>query len=190
VNAGVRLAAFGVVLAGALGAGALAGNVVGPISAGEEHSESSEPMSSHGDAGVGADHETDGADGSHGAAGGVVALDGAATTATVDGYEVGLAGTMTHDGGTEVRLDVRRDGRPVTDLSAYPDGYGHLTALGVDDLAPAHVQVLDGDAGGPEVAFALHAPAPGDYRLLFEFAHAGAVHTVQFTVAVTGGHGA
>jgi hypothetical protein len=183
VNAGVRLAAFGVVLAGALGAGALAGNVVGPISAGEEHAGSSEPMSSHGDAGDAGgnvDHEVDD---------GAVAVDGA-TTATVDGYEVGLVGTAAHDGGTEVRLDVRRDGRPVTDLSAYPDGYGHLTALRVDDLAPAHVQALDGDAGGPEVAFALHAAAPGDYRLLFEFAHAGAVHTAQFTVAVTGGHGA
>jgi hypothetical protein len=173
VNARSKLAAFGLVLAAALGLGALAGNIVGPISANED--------------GTGGD----GGDRGHEAAGAAPAseADDEVGAATVDGYEVTLTGTPVAGPASELGLTVRRDGRPVTDLDPYPGAFGHLVVIRSGDLAPLHVQPVGdepsaGDRGGPEVAFTVDVPSPGEYRLLFDFSRGGTVRTAAFTVQV------
>ena len=110
----------------------------------------------------------------------------AAATATVDGYEVALAGTPVAGSESEVTLTVSRGGQPVTDLDPYLGAAGHLVAIRSGDLAYLHVHPLDeaDRANGPEVRFAIEVPSPGDYRLFFDFARRGQVRTAAFTVHV------
>lgn len=105
---------------------------------------------------------------------------------SVDGYEVTLSGTPVAGSETEVGLEVRRGGEPVTDLEPYLGAFGHLVAIRAGDLAYLHVHPLGepGDRGGPEVRFAVDIPSAGDYGLFFDFAHGGAVHTASFTIGV------
>jgi hypothetical protein len=115
-----------------------------------------------------------------------------AATTTIDGHDVTLAGAPAADAAAELRLSVRRDGRPVTDLEPYLGAFGHLVAIRSGDLAYLHVHPLGDepaadDRGGPEVAFSVHVPSPGDYRLFFDFSHDGTVHTAAFTVHVPAG---
>ncbi|MGA6203683.1 hypothetical protein [Nocardia testacea] len=111
------------------------------------------------------------------------------TTVTVDGYTVALTGTIAPGRATDVTFTVTRDGAPVTDLQPYLGAYGHLVALRTADLGYLHVHPAghpgDGTTpAGPGVTFAVTAPGTGDYRLFFEFRHAGAVHRAEFTVPV------
>ncbi|MFI1224645.1 MULTISPECIES: hypothetical protein [unclassified Streptomyces] len=122
-------------------------------------------------------------------------------TVTVDGYEVTLEGALRPGAGSELKLEVEKDGEPVTDLQPYLGAYGHLVALRAGDLAYLHVHP-NGEPGdgrtkpGPEVSFTATAPSKGAYRLFLDFQHEGKVHTAAFTVhtgaAATGesaGHG-
>jgi hypothetical protein len=127
------------------------------------------------------------------------------TTASVDGYEVELTGGLRPGAASEVKLEVSRAGRPVTDLQPYLGAYGHLVALRSGDLAYLHVHP-NGEPGdgktepGPGVSFTATAPSSGSYRLFLDFKHEGQVHTAAFTVkagaaapasghADEGGHG-
>jgi hypothetical protein len=109
------------------------------------------------------------------------------STVTADGYQVGLAGTLTPGRAGELKLKVSRDGRPVTDLEPYLGAYGHLVALRSGDLAYLHVHP-NGEPGdgttkpGPEISFTATAPSTGTYRLFLDFQHEGKVHTAAFTV--------
>ncbi|MEU8296371.1 hypothetical protein AB0C04_03655 [Micromonospora sp. NPDC048909] len=120
-----------------------------------------------------------------------------ATSTTVDGYTVTLAGNPQPGLTAELTLTVSRDGAPVTDLEPYLGAYGHLVALRQGDLAYLHVHP-DGAPGdgrtspGPAVTFLAEVPSAGAYRLYLDFKHGGAVHTAEFTVlagnvAATGG---
>jgi hypothetical protein len=110
----------------------------------------------------------------------------ATATATVDGYEVGLAGTPVAGSESELELSVSRGGEPVTDLEPYLGAAGHLVAIRGGDLAYLHVHPLDeaDERNGPGVRFAVEVPSPGDYRLFFDFSHEGEVRTAAFTVHV------
>lgn len=112
-------------------------------------------------------------------------LPGPAPTATVDGFEVSLAGKFAV-GTSDLTFTVTRAGKPVTDLEPYLGAYGHLVALRIGDLAYLHVhpEGTPGDGhtpSGPTIA--LHAPVPtaGKYRLYLDFKAAGVVHTAEFT---------
>ncbi|MGW0707395.1 hypothetical protein ACWD4G_15780 [Streptomyces sp. NPDC002643] len=110
-------------------------------------------------------------------------------TATVDGYEVELNGTLRPGSESELQLKVSRDGTPVTDLQPYLGAYGHLVALRSGDLAYLHVhpggEPGDGKtASGPGVSFTATAPSAGTYRLFLDFKHDGEVRTAAFTVEV------
>ncbi|MEV5749645.1 hypothetical protein AB0L00_17650 [Actinoallomurus sp. NPDC052308] len=110
-----------------------------------------------------------------------------ATTATVDGYTVTLAGTLVAGRSSRLDMTISRDGRPVTDLQPYLAAYGHLVALRQGDLAYLHVHP-DGEPGdgktrpGPVITFFAEAPSVGTYRLYLDFQHEGTVHTAEFTV--------
>ncbi|MFH9690987.1 hypothetical protein ACH4LE_32560 [Streptomyces sp. NPDC017413] len=119
------------------------------------------------------------------------ALPEAERTVTVDGYEVTLDGALRPGAGSELKLEVEKDGKPVTDLQPYLGAYGHLVALRAGDLAYLHVHP-NGEPGdgrtkpGPEVSFTATAPSEGAYRLFLDFQHDGKVRTAAFTVHAGG----
>ncbi|MEH1166328.1 hypothetical protein V6V47_13160 [Micromonospora sp. CPCC 205539] len=110
-----------------------------------------------------------------------------ATSTTVDGYTVTLAGAPEPGRTSPLTFTVTRAGRPVTDLEPYLGAYGHLVALRRGDLAYLHVHP-DGTPGdgrtrpGPAVTFLAEVPSAGSYRLYLDFRHDGSVHTAEFTV--------
>ncbi|MFE7138991.1 hypothetical protein ACFVAG_14700 [Streptomyces sp. NPDC057644] len=118
-------------------------------------------------------------------------LPDAERTVTVDGYEVTLDGALRPGSGSELELEVEKDGKPVTDLQPYLGAYGHLVALRAGDLAYLHVHP-NGEPGdgrtesGPEVSFTATAPSKGAYRLFLDFRHEGRVRTAAFTVHAGG----
>ncbi|WP_435974728.1 hypothetical protein [Streptomyces sp. Qhu_M48] len=112
-------------------------------------------------------------------------LPAVAPTATVDGYQVRLGGTLDPGKAGELRLTVTRGGTPVDDLEPYLGAYGHLVALRDGDLAYLHVHPNEGGPG-PDVSFTATAPSAGTYRLFLDFQHEGKVRTASFTVT-TGG---
>lgn len=116
-----------------------------------------------------------------------VALPAVSRTAQVAGYTVTLAGDLVAGQQSPVVLTVRRDGRPVTDLQPYLAAYGHLVSLRDGDLAYLHThpEGAPGDGrtpAGPDIAFAVDVPTPGDYRLYLDFRHQGVVRTAEFTI--------
>lgn len=111
-------------------------------------------------------------------------------TASVDGYTVTLDGDLTPGADAELRLNVSRAGKPVTDLEPYLGAYGHLVALREGDLAYLHVHPEgtpgDGETNsGPEVVFMAAVPSGGGYHLYLDFKHRGVVRTAAFTVRTT-----
>ncbi|MET9832112.1 hypothetical protein ABZ078_23060 [Streptomyces sp. NPDC006385] len=113
------------------------------------------------------------------------------TTAKVQGYEVRLDGGLRPGKASELKLNVSRNGRPVTDLQPYLGAYGHLVALRSGDLAYLHVHP-NGEPGdgatkpGPQISFTATAPSGGAYRLFLDFKHDGKVYTAAFTVRAGG----
>ncbi|MPY53660.1 hypothetical protein [Streptomyces acidicola] len=109
------------------------------------------------------------------------------TAAEVHGYEVELDGGLRPGKAGELKLNVSRNGKPVTDLQPYLGAYGHLVALRSGDLAYLHVHP-NGEPGdgrtrpGPGISFTATAPSGGTYRLFLDFQHEGKVHTAAFTV--------
>lgn len=108
-------------------------------------------------------------------------------TADVDGYTVTLDGDLRPGTPGELKLNVSKGGRPVTDLQPYLSAYGHLVALRSGDLAYLHVhpngEPEDGTTKpGPEISFTATAPSPGAYRLFLDFQHNGTVRTAAFTI--------
>ncbi|MEU3069033.1 hypothetical protein ABZ712_19365 [Streptomyces sp. NPDC006906] len=114
-------------------------------------------------------------------------LPNAERTVRVDGYEITLDGALRPGADSELKLEVEKDGRPVTDLQPHLGAYGHLVALRAGDLAYLHVHP-NGEPGdgrtesGPEVSFTATAPSKGAYRLFLDFRHEGKVRTAAFSV--------
>ncbi|MEX5712161.1 hypothetical protein AB1484_28730 [Parafrankia sp. FMc6] len=104
-------------------------------------------------------------------------------SASVDGYEVTLAGDLVGGQASPLTLTVHKDGQPVTDLEPYLGAYGHLVALREGDLAYLHVHP-DGEdtSAGPDIPFVADVPTQGSYRLFLDFRHDGVVRTAEFTV--------
>ena len=117
-----------------------------------------------------------------------VALPAAATSTTVDGFDVRMTGHPEAGVETDLTFTVSRDGEPVTDLQPYLGAYGHLVTLRAGDLAYLHTHPGEdaepGVAGGPEVEFMTTFPSPGTYRLFLDFQVDGEVRTAELTVDV------
>ena len=104
--------------------------------------------------------------------------------ARTDGYEVSIHFDRLAVGRpTALAFSVRRDGRPVEDLEPYLGAMGHLVALRRGDLAYLHVHPMAHDHPGV-IEFHTAFPTAGDYRLFLQFAHAGAIQTVDFEARV------
>ncbi|MFE9232429.1 heavy-metal-associated domain-containing protein [Cellulosimicrobium funkei] len=113
------------------------------------------------------------------------------TTASVDGYDVTLDGSLQVGTASRLTLEVTRDGEPVTTLEPYLGAFGHLVALRDGDLAYLHAhpegaEAATGEVSGPTVAFAVEAPTAGRYLLYLDFQVEGQVRTAAFTVEATG----
>ena len=102
-----------------------------------------------------------------------------AGTTIVDDLSVTLDLTPATAGLTAA-LSVRRDGA-VVEPDPYLGARGHLVAIDATDLGYLHVHPTDGD--GP-VSFGIAEPAPGRYRLFFDFSVDGQVRTAAFTVDI------
>lgn len=104
--------------------------------------------------------------------------------ASVDGYEVTLAGAAVAGQPSELTVTVERDGVAVTDLEPYLGALGHLVAIRSGDLGYVHAHPGEATEGGqgPIVPFEVVLPSAGRYRLFFEFAHEGTVHMADFTI--------
>lgn len=108
-------------------------------------------------------------------------------TATVDGFDVTISGDLVAGAGSELTVEVTRDGAPVTALEPYLGAFGHLVALREGDLAYLHVHAHGdepeaGDLAGPEVVFTAQAPTAGRYLLYLDFQVDGKVHTAPFVL--------
>ena len=111
----------------------------------------------------------------------VTDLPAAAAYNDVDGYSVTWSGDIAV-GSSSIVLSVDRDGTAVV-TEPYLGAAGHLVVVRVGDLGYLHVHPVD-DTGGIRIRFGADFPTPGLYRLFFDFAHDGAVHTASFTVEV------
>jgi len=160
MNAPVKLAAFGAVLAFVFGGALAVGAAVGPIDIGSDGNHTA----------------------SHSSASAVeVALPEPSPIATIDDYTV----TMTGDpmvGEATLTFTVQRDGAVVR-TDPYFDAAGHLVVIRAQDLAYLHVHPQAG-ATTEAVTFVADLPTAGLYRLFFDFSHGGSVHTAAFTVDV------
>lgn len=117
--------------------------------------------------------------------GGVTASD------SVDGFDVTISGDLVAGTGSELTVDVTRDGAPVTALEPYLGAFGHLVALREGDLAYLHVHAHGkepepGDQAGPAVTFTAEAPTAGRYLLYLDFRVDGQVHTAAFVLDAAG----
>ena len=112
-------------------------------------------------------------------------------TASVDGYDVDLAGELRPGSDARLTVSVSRDGRPVTDLQPYLGAFGHLVALREGDLAYLHVHP-EGEPGdgttepGPDVVFYASVPSAGSYHLYLDFKIDGVVRTAVFALSTDG----
>lgn len=105
----------------------------------------------------------------------------------VDGYDVRLRGDLVAGETTDLTIEVRHDGRPVTDLQPYLGAFGHLVALREGDLAYLHVHAdgeepVPGQTAGPTIEFATQAPTPGRYLLYLDFRVDDTVRTARFVL--------
>ncbi len=111
----------------------------------------------------------------------------AAAKARVDGYTVTVQGEPMAGMSHPLTVTVTKDGRPVTTLQPYLDTYAHLTAFHEGDTAFAHLHPttrVDGDHGGPKLAFDADLPTSGNWRLFLQFRAGGELHTAALTLRV------
>jgi hypothetical protein len=117
-----------------------------------------------------------------------VALPAAATSTSVDGFDVRVTGDPEAGAEADLTFTVSRDGEPVDDLQPYLGAYGHLVTLRAGDLAYLHTHPGEdaepGVAGGPDVEFMTTFPSPGTYRLFLDLQVDGEVRTAELTVDV------
>ncbi|MBT2402916.1 MULTISPECIES: hypothetical protein [unclassified Streptomyces] len=112
----------------------------------------------------------------------------APTTSTeADGYTITVKGIPMVGMAHPMTVTISKDGKPVTDLQPYLDTYAHLTAFHEGDQAFAHLHPetkVNGDNGGPDLAFQAMLPKPGNWRLFLQFQTGGRLHTAALTLHV------
>ncbi|KAA2252242.1 hypothetical protein F0L68_36515 [Solihabitans fulvus] len=113
-------------------------------------------------------------------------LPSAATTTTVDGFAVGWTGQPRAGVSSPVGVSIARGGKKVDNVDRFLDGYAHLTAFRVGDLALTRAFSTGKDSAGLLTANAMF-PGSGTWRLFAQFQVDGQQHTAAFTVVVPAG---
>jgi hypothetical protein len=114
-------------------------------------------------------------------------LPAGAGSAEADGYTVTVKGEPMAGMAHPLTVTVSKDGEPVTDLQPYLDTYAHLTAFHEGDAAFAHLHPtteVNGEHGGPDLAFHAELPTSGNWRLFLQFQTGGKLHTAALTLPV------
>ena len=100
-------------------------------------------------------------------------------------YDVDVdTGRLEAEGKGELRLEVSRNGSPVTDLEQYLGALGHAVILREGDLGYLHAHPLTkttADSGGA-LEFHVTLPTAGRYAAFVQFRHENRVHLASFTV--------
>jgi len=115
-------------------------------------------------------------------------LPGPASSADTDGLSVTLSGRPKAGVSVPLTVGVAKDGKPITYFQRYLDGYAHLTAFHVGDLAVTHL-LSTGRSGDHDNAAALSTealfPESGTWRVFVQFRTDDTLHTAAFTVNVS-----
>ena len=103
-----------------------------------------------------------------------------------DGYSATLAfdKPLTTGQLLGMKITIRKDGQPVTDLANYLGALGHVVVISEDTERYLHVHPNDQADKGPVIGFNTNFEKAGLYRVFLQFNHAGTIHTGDFTVNV------
>jgi len=116
-----------------------------------------------------------------------VALPAPTTSTTADGYTVAIAGQLKAAQSVQLAIKIESGGKPVQFFTRILDGYAHLTAFHVGDMAFARIlstgRSSADNGAGPLTAQALF-PESGTWRLFVQFELGDKMHTAAFTVNV------
>jgi len=116
-----------------------------------------------------------------------VALPAPTTSTTADGYTVAIAGQLKAAQSVPLAIRIESGGKPVQFFTRVLDGYAHLTAFRVGDMAFARIlstgRSSADNGAGPLTAQALF-PESGTWRLFVQFELGDKMHTAAFTVNV------
>ena len=105
-----------------------------------------------------------------------------------DGYSATLAfdKPLTTGQLLGMKITIRKDDQPVTDLANYLGALGHVVVISEDTERYLHVHPNDQADKGPVIGFNTNFEKPGLYRVFLQFNHAGKIHTGDFTINVKG----
>ncbi|HEX3789099.1 MAG TPA: hypothetical protein VHW44_14650 [Pseudonocardiaceae bacterium] len=113
-----------------------------------------------------------------------VALPPPATGAVVGGVTVRLAGRPAAGAVSALTLDFSSGGKPVGYFQRYLDGYAHLIAFHVGDLATVQLSPATKATKPSELTSQGLFPETGSWRVFVGFQIAGPVQTAAFTITV------
>ncbi|MCC3160221.1 hypothetical protein LJ737_23495 [Hymenobacter sp. 15J16-1T3B] len=105
-----------------------------------------------------------------------------------DGYQATLSFDKPLQTGQllGMKINITKDGQPVTDLDNYLGALGHVVVISEDTERYLHVHPNDQADKGPAIGFNTNFEAPGLYRVFLQFNHGGQIHTGDFTINVKG----
>ncbi|MCB2408101.1 heavy metal-binding domain-containing protein [Hymenobacter lucidus] len=83
-----------------------------------------------------------------------------------------------------MKINITKDGQPVTDLDNYLGALGHVVVISQDTESYLHVHPNDQADKGPAIGFNTSFEKPGLYRVFLQFNHGGQIHTGDFTINV------
>lgn len=112
------------------------------------------------------------------------ALPAAVATVEVGGYAVTLSGRAVAGQPSVLRVRISAGGKPVAYLQRYLDGYAHLTAFRVGDLAAARCGPAERPTAQAELTSQAWFPEAGTWRVIVGFRTTGPVLTATFTRTV------
>jgi hypothetical protein len=103
-----------------------------------------------------------------------------------DGYQATLSfdKALTVGQPLAMKININRNGQPVTDLDNYLGALGHVVVISEDTEQYLHVHPNEQADKGPAIGFNTAFEKPGLYRVFLQFNHGGKIHTGDFTINV------
>ncbi len=108
---------------------------------------------------------------------------------TFQGYDIQITNDpqpITADSMNMVSFDIKKDGKPVTNLENYLGALGHSVVLreGTLDFIHAHPLTTSASRQTGRVDFHVNFSTEGEYKLFTQFQHQGQLITSDFVVSV------